>query len=123
MHPGMISTRSSGAPEGIVSGNCRTPRNRGQAPRGKEWVRAYKRGQRALDDAASTVISVVRKVADAGRCASRPVRSSRILLVALRQVPVALEQCAEAQRWLAEAAEALGQTPPELRDERTVPAL
>ena len=116
MFPGMTRTRSTGAPEGTVSGSCRTPRSRGQAPRGKEWVRAYKQGQRALDDAASTVVSMVYKVADAGRCASRPVRSTRILTGALRQVTVALEQHAKAERCLAEAAEALEHTPPELQD-------
>ena len=117
MFPGMTRTRSTGAPEGTVSGSCRTPRSRGQAPRGKEWVRAYKRGQHALDDAASMVISVVRKVADAGRCAARPVRSTRILTGALRQVTVAMEQHAEAERCLAEAAEAFEHTPPELQDD------
>ena len=112
----MSRTRSAGAPEGTVSGICRRPRRRGEAPRGKEWVRPYKRAQRALDDAAGTLMSTVRRVADAGGCASRPVRSTRILTSALRLVTVASKQYAEAQRCLAEAAEALGQTPPELQD-------
>jgi hypothetical protein len=112
----MSRTRSAGAPEGTVSGICRSPRRRGEAPRGKEWVRPYKRAQRALDDAASTIISTVRRVVDAGCCASRPVQSTRILIAALRQVTVASQQYAEAKRCLDEAAEALGHTPPELQD-------
>lgn len=116
MHAAMSRTRSIGAPEGTDSGIGRTPRRRGQAPRGKEWVRPYKRAQRVLDDAASAIIATVRRVVDAGCCASRPVRSTRILLAALRQVTVASKQYVEAQRCLAEAAEALEHTPPELRD-------
>lgn len=112
----MSRTRSTGAPEGTVSGICRSPRRRGEVPRGKEWVRPYKRAQRALDDAASSIIATVRRVADAGCCGARPIRSTRMLLAALRRVTVASKQYIEAQRCLAEAAEALGHTPPELRD-------
>ncbi len=112
----MSKTISKGAPEGIISGICRTSRRRGEAPRGKEWVRPYKRAQRALDNASSMLISTVHRVADAGYCASRPVRSTRILIGALRQVTVASLQYAEAQRCLAEAIDAFDHTPPELQD-------
>ena len=112
----MNRARSTGAPEGIVSGICRSSRRRGQAPRGKEWVRPYKRAQRALDDAASMLVSTIRRVVDAGCCASRPRQSARILDAAVHQVKVSSKQYAEAERYLAEAAEALGLTQPELQD-------
>lgn len=103
------------APEGMVSGNGRTPRRRG-APAGKEWVRPYKQAQRMLDNAASLIIQSVHTVVDAGCCARFPVRSTRKLIRAMHDVTVASRQYAEAERFLVEAAEAFGHAPPELVD-------
>lgn len=111
----MSSSSSAGAPAGIVRGTCRGSRRRGTAPRGKEWIRPYKLAQRALDNAASMLISSVRTVADAGGCAGRPIESTRKLIRALRQAHVAAEQYAEAKHYLTAAADAFARTPPELR--------
>ena len=111
----MSRTVSTGAPEGTVSGTCRSSRRRGEAPRGKEWVRPYKQAQRALDDAASMLVSTIHTVVRAGQCASRPVQSKRFLIAALRQVTVASKQHAAARHNLEETAEAMGRTPQELQ--------
>ena len=98
------------------SGTCRPKRRRGEAPRGKEWVRPYKRAQRALDNGASLILAAIHAVVRAGCCASRPVQSTQILIAALRQVTVATEQYVEAKRNLAEADVAVGRIPPELQN-------
>jgi hypothetical protein len=106
---------STGAPEGTVSGTCRSSRRRGEAPRGKEWIRPYKLAQRMLDNAASMLISSARTVADAGCCAHRPIESTRKLNAALHQANVAARQYDEAERYLSEATAAFAGTLPELR--------
>ncbi|HYC90288.1 MAG TPA: hypothetical protein VEO54_13815 [Thermoanaerobaculia bacterium] len=111
----MARNSSARAPEGTVSGNGRTPRRRG-APAGKEWVRPFKQTQRMLDNAASMLVQSVHTVADAGCCAHLPIRSTKKLIRALRQVNVATRQYAEAERFLVEATEAFAQAPPELLD-------
>lgn len=111
----MARTSSARAPRGIAGGTCRPSRHRGEAPRGKEWVRPYKQAQRALDDAVSMLVSTIHTVLRAGQCASRPVQSKRILIAALRQVAVASKQHAAAKRNLDETAEAIGRTPQELQ--------
>jgi hypothetical protein len=113
---GMSRSTSAEAPQGvgIARGNCRGSR-RGDAPRGKEWIRPYKLAQRMLDNAAGMIVSSVRTVADAGYCADRPIESTRTLIRAVRQAHVAAKQYAVAERYLAEATEAFEHTPPELR--------
>ncbi len=113
MHVRMARTSSARAPKGIAGGTCRPSQSRlrGEAPRGKEWVRSYKQAQRALNDAASLIVSSIHTVVRAGRCASRPIQSARILSAASHQVAVASQKHAEAKRNLAEAAEAVGRVP------------
>jgi hypothetical protein len=112
----MSRSNSAEAPQGagIARGNCRGSL-RGDAPRGKEWIRPYKLAQRMLDNAAGMIVSSVRTVSDAGYCANRPIESTRKLVRALRQAGVAARQHAAAEQYLAEAAEAFAHTPPELR--------
>ncbi len=112
----MSSSNSARAPQGagIGGSNCRSPR-RGEAPRGKEWIRPYKLAQRSLDNAASMLISSVRTVADAGGCACRPIESTKKLIRAVHQAHVAARKYAEAEQYLAEATEAFEHTPQELR--------
>src|SRR3954464_4202206 len=112
----MSSSISARAPQGagIVSGICRSPR-RGEAPRGKEWIRPYKLAQRMLDNAAGMIVSSVRTVADAGGCACRPIESTKKLIRAVHQAQVAARHYARAEQYLSEAAAAFEHTPPELR--------
>jgi hypothetical protein len=98
------------APKGATGGTCRSSR-RAEA-RGPEWVRPYRRAQRALDSAASLIFSTIHVVMDAGRCAKRrPIRTSRRLTSAARGMKVASLRLLHAQRELAAASEALGRVP------------
>ena len=101
----MIRPGSVRAPKG-AAGTCR-PSRRGT--RGPEWVRPYRRAQRALDSAASLIFSTIHVVMDAGRCAKRrPVRTARRLTSAAREMKVASLRLIHAQRELTAASEALG---------------
>ena len=80
--------------------------------RGPEWVRPYRRAQRALDSAASLIVSTIYAVEDAGRRGERrPVRAVRRLNGAAREMTVASLRLIEARRELAEASEALEREP------------
>jgi hypothetical protein len=80
--------------------------------RGPEWIRPYRRAQRALDSAASLIFSTIYAVADAERCAGRrPVRTARRLNGAVREMTVASLRLIDARRELAEASEALEREP------------
>src|SRR5690242_12571481 len=107
----MGTSTSARAPHGAVSGVRRRSR-RGGVPQGTAWGRPYKRAQRALYRSAKFIVATVQTVAEAGRCASRPVRSTWILIYALRKVTAASAQHAKAKRWLAEAVEAFAAMPP-----------
>lgn len=117
----MIRPGSERAPQG-AGGACRPSRRGGT--RGPEWVRPYRRAQRALDSAASLISSTIHVVMDAGRRAKRrPVRTARRLTSAAREMKVASLRLIHAQRELAAASEALGRVPqqqigdaPELMD-------
>jgi len=104
----MIRSGSVRAPKG-AAGTCR-PSRRGT--RGPEWVRPYRRAQRALDSAASLIFATIHVVMDAGRSAKRrPVRTSRRLTGAAREMKVASLRLLHARRELAAASEALGRVP------------
>ena len=101
---------SAAAPQGATGGTCR--RGRRARTQGPEWVRPYRRAQRALDSAASLIFSTMHVAMDAGRCAERrPVRTSRRLTSAARGMKVASLRLIHARRELAEASEALGRIP------------
>ena len=105
----MIGSRSERAPKGAAGGTCR-PSRRGT--RGPEWVRPYRRAQRALDSAASLIFSTIHTVMNAGRCAKRrPIRTARRLTGAAREMKVASLRLLHARRELAAASEALGRVP------------
>lgn len=107
----MIRPSSAHAPKGAAGGRCR-PSRRPERARGPEWVRPYRRAQRALDSAASLIVSTIHTVADAGRCAERrPVRTARRLNGAMRGMTVAALRLLDARRQLAQASEALGREP------------
>ncbi|HET8772962.1 MAG TPA: hypothetical protein VFP80_04195 [Thermoanaerobaculia bacterium] len=107
----MTNSGSARAPQGAAGGACR-PDRRPERARGPEWVRPYKRAQRALDSAASLIFSTIHAVEDAGRCAERrPVRTARRLNGAVREMTVASLRLIDARRQLAEASEALGREP------------
>jgi hypothetical protein len=98
------------------SGSARAPQgttpSRRRGTRGPEWVRPYRRAQRALDSAASLISSTIHVVMDAGRCAKRrPVRSALRLTSAAREMKVASLRLLQARRELAEASQALGREP------------
>jgi hypothetical protein len=119
----MANTSSMRAPKGAVGDVCRRPRGRGEAPFGLEWMRPYKRAQRALDNAASGILACVRGVFHAGRCAAKPVRSTWMLTTALKQVTAARRQADDARRDLAEAVAAFAALPPELQSAETAELL
>ncbi|HVE71022.1 MAG TPA: hypothetical protein VNI54_06610 [Thermoanaerobaculia bacterium] len=99
------------APKGAAGGVCRPSRRR-QRARGPEWVRPYRRAQRALDSAASLIFSTIHAAIDAGRGAERrPVRTARRLNGAMRGMAVASLRLIDARRELAEASEALTREP------------
>ena len=105
----MTSSGSKSALQG-AGGTCRPSRRGGT--RGPEWVRPYRRAQRALDSAASLISSTIHMVMDAGRCAKRrPLRTARRLTSAAREMKVASLRLIHAQRELAAASEALGRIP------------
>jgi hypothetical protein len=107
----MIRPGSARAPKGAAGGACRPSRRR-QSARGPEWVRPYRRAQRALDSAASRILATVQAVVDAGRCGERrPVRTARRLSGAVREMKVASLRLIEARRELAEAGQALEREP------------
>jgi hypothetical protein len=110
----MTRPGSERAPQGAAGGDCRPSRRRGET-RGPEWVRPFRRAQRALDSAASLIFSTIHLVMDAGRCAERrPVRTSRRLTSAAREMKVASLRLLHARRELAAASEALGRVPERL---------
>lgn len=83
-----------------------------ERPRRPEWVRPYRRAQRALDSAASLIVSTIYAVEDAGRRGGRrPVRTVRRLNGAVREMTVASLRLLEARRELAEASVALDREP------------
>lgn len=107
----MIRPGSARAPKGAAGGACRPSRRR-ESARGPEWVRPYRRAQRALDSAASLILSTVHAVVDAARCGDRrPVRTARRLHGAVRGMNVASLRLIEARRELAEAGQALDREP------------
>jgi len=107
----MTGSGSGSAPKGATGGDCR-PSRRAEGARGPEWVRPYRRAQRALDSAASLIFSTMHVVMDAGRCAERrPIRTARRLNGAVREMKVASLRLIHARRKLAEASEALGRDP------------
>ena len=109
----MIRSGSERAPKGAAGGGCRASR---RGTRGPEWVRPYRRAQRALDSAASLIFSTVHVVMNAGRCAERrPVRTARRLNGALREMAVASRRLLDAQRELAAAGQALEREPDQQR--------
>lgn len=86
--------------------------------RGPEWVRPYRRAQRALDSAASLIFSTMHAVMNAGRCAERrPVRTARRLNAAVREMTMASLRLIDAQRELAAAGQALERQPEQQRGE------
>jgi hypothetical protein len=100
----MNGSGSARAPQGA------TPSRRGT--RGPEWVRPYRRAQRALDSAAGLISSTIHVVMTAGRCAKRrPVRTALRLTSAAREMKVASLRLLQARRELAEASQALGREP------------
>lgn len=108
----MIRSGSERALKG-AAGTCR-PSRRGT--RGPEWVRPYRRAQRALDSAASLIFSTIDVVMAAGRCAKRrPVRTARRLNGAMREMKLASLRLIDAQRELAEAGRALVLEPEQQR--------
>ncbi len=108
----MIGSGSVRAPKG-AAGTCR-PSRRGT--RGPEWVRPYRRAQRALDSAASLISATIHMVMDAGRSAKRrPVCTARRLNGAMREMVVASRRLIDAQRELAAAGQALEREPEQQR--------
>lgn len=106
----MTRSGSASAPKG-AGGACR-PSRRPEGARGPEWVRSYKRAQRALDSAVSLIFSTVHAVVAAGRCAElHPVRTAKRLTAGVRELTVASLRHLDAQRELAAASEALGREP------------
>jgi hypothetical protein len=98
------------APKG-ATGACRSRRRR-KAARRPEWVRPYRRAQRALDAAVRLIFEAFDAIEAAGRCAERcPVRTARRLTGAIRQMVAASRRLFAAQRELAEARELLGRVP------------
>jgi hypothetical protein len=109
----MTRSSSARAQKGAAGGDCRPSRRGGT--RGPEWVRPYRRAQRALDSAASLIFSTVHAVMNAKRCAQRrPVRTSRRLTSAAREMKVASLRLIHARRELTAAREALGRVPERL---------
>jgi len=105
----MIRPGSASAPQG-AAGGARRPSRRGTP--GPEWVRPYRRAQRALDSAASLIFSTIHTVVEAGRCAQRrPVRTARRLNGAVREMTIASLRLIDARRELAEAGQALDREP------------
>ena len=104
----MIRPGSATAPKGATGGTCRPSRR----SRGPEWVRPYRRAQRALDSAANLIFSTMHVLVDAERCAGRrPIRTSQRLTGAARGMTMASLRLIEATRELAEANEALDREP------------
>ena len=98
-------------------GTCANRRRRQGAAR-PEWVRPYRRAQRALDSSVSLIFSLVTAAGDASRCAKRhPVRTARRLTRGVRQMAVAQLRLVDAQRQLAVAGECLSRAPEQLRGE------
>ena len=110
----MIGPGSERAPKGAAGGGCRPSRR--ARTRGPEWVRPYRRAQRALDSAVSLIFSTMHVVMDAPRCAKRhPVRTARRLNGAMRGMTVASRRLIDARRKLAEATAALEREPDQQR--------
>ena len=96
----------------IRSGSVRAPQGAAGGAGRPEWVRPYRRAQRALDSAASLISSTIHAVMDAKRCAQRrPIRTARRLSGAAREMKVASLRLLHARRELAAASEALGRVP------------
>jgi hypothetical protein len=105
----MNGSGSARAPQGAAGG---AGRHEPRRTRGPEWVRPYRRAQRALDSASSLIVSTVHMVMNAGRCAKRrPVRTALRLTSAAREMKVASLRLIDAQRELAAASQALSRDP------------
>ena len=97
------------APAKGAVGACRRNRRR---QRGPEWVRPYRRAQRALDSSIGLLFSTMdAAIASEQRAKRRPVRTAQRLNKAVRQVTVASLRLFEARRRLAEASECLERAP------------
>jgi len=110
----MTRPGSASAPKGAAGGGCR-PSRRAEA-RGPEWVGHYRRGQRALDAAATLIYAAIHAVLEAGRSArQRPVSNARRLSGVVRRMGEAKRRLGEALRDLDAAAEALAREPDQQR--------
>src|SRR5215203_6019317 len=99
-----------------AAGGASRPSRRREESRGPEWVRPYRKAQRALDSAAGLVHSTNHVVQDAGRCAKRrPMRAARRIIGAVRGMDVASMLVSVAWREVAKAKEALAQDPSQQR--------
>jgi hypothetical protein len=108
---------SARASRGAAGGASRPSRRR-EETRGPEWVRPYRRAQRALDVAAKLIRSTMHLVITTKQCAKkRPMRTARRIIGAVRQMDVASMQLDVARRAVAEAKAALAQDPSQQRGE------
>lgn len=106
----MVATTSSTASAG-AAGICRKRRGR-QAARRPEWVRPYRRAQRALDSAVRLIESGLAVATVSERSLERrPVRTARRLNGGVRGLAAAGLRLVRASRELASARESLGRTP------------
>jgi hypothetical protein len=106
----MTRPYSARRPKG-AAGACRSHRARKAAPR-PEWVRPYRRAQRALDASAGLILAILHTIDAAGRCAERrPIGTARSLTRAIRQMVAASRRVFDARRDLAEAKRFLRRMP------------
>jgi hypothetical protein len=94
-----------------AAGTCRERRRRERGRR-PEWVRPFRRCQRALDSCARLIRSTLRILDDAEECAERkPLRTARNLTGATSDIRTVSRRLLHATRQLAEANECLAREP------------
>ncbi len=106
----MTKPRSTAAPKG-ATGTCRK-RRRQQGARRPEWVRPFRKAQRALDSAVRLIEATMATVAAFERCVDRrPARTAQRLTGGTRQLAAAGRRVVRASRELAAVTECLERAP------------
>ena len=109
----MRTSSSAKAPRGAAGGVCRRPRRADQQR--AEWVRPYKRAQRALDASKSLILTAFHTVVYAGRCGeNRPLQVVKRLDRGRHDLSTAAARLAAAKGELARARECLLAAPQHL---------